>query len=65
MGGFGAGRIGGLREGRADGFHSGAMAHAGREHFGGRRHFIGGGFYDDGLACPYYTSYTWPYACTY
>jgi hypothetical protein len=41
------------------------MAHAGREHFGGRRHFIGGGFYDDGLACPYYTSYTWPYACTY
>jgi hypothetical protein len=35
-------------------------------HFGGgRRHFARGGFYDYGIGCPYYTSYTSPYYCTY
>jgi hypothetical protein len=28
----------------------------------GRRGF--GGYYDYG-SCPYYTSYNWPYSCTY
>jgi hypothetical protein len=41
------------------------MVHVGHDHFGhfGRRRF-GGGFYDYGLDCPYYASYTLPY-CTY
>jgi hypothetical protein len=39
------------------------LAHLGGEHFGlGRRHFIGG---DDGLDCPYYTSYALPDTCNY
>jgi hypothetical protein len=41
------------------------MAHVGHEHFGGGRRFINRGFYGDGLDCPYYSSYTWPYTCTY
>jgi hypothetical protein len=41
------------------------MAHADHEHFGGGRHRFVGGVYDDGLDCPYYTSYTPPYTCTY
>jgi hypothetical protein len=69
IGGLGAGRIGGLGAAHVDGFHAGAMAHVGHEHFGhehfGRHRFIGGGIYDDGLDCPYYTSTTWPYTCTY
>jgi hypothetical protein len=45
---------------------AGRMAHIDHQHFGvGRRHFIGSGVYDDGLDCPYYTSYTLPYTCTY
>jgi hypothetical protein len=28
--------------------------------YGGRR-FVG----DYGVGCPYYTTYAWPYACTY
>jgi hypothetical protein len=40
------------------------MAHAGHTHFG-RRRFADGGFYDYGLGCPYYTSYTWQYNCDY
>jgi hypothetical protein len=38
----------------------------GHDHFGGGRHrFDGGGFYDDGLGCPYYEEYTSPYNCMY
>jgi hypothetical protein len=65
MGGFGGGGIGGLGGGRVGGFGAGSMAHVGHEHFGGGRRFIGRGFYGDGLDCPYYNSYTWPYSCTY
>ena len=65
MGGFGGGHIGGLGGAHVGGFGAGRMAHVGHEHFGvGRRRF-GGGFYDYGLDCPYYGSYTWPYTCTY
>jgi hypothetical protein len=40
----------------------GRIAGLGRDHFGvGRRHFGA----DYGLDCPYYTSYTSPYTCTY
>jgi hypothetical protein len=53
IGGLGGGRVGGLREGR--------MAHLDHNHFG-RRYY--GGYYDDGLDCPYYRSSAWPY-CTY
>src|SRR5205807_9643757 len=64
IGGFGGGRIAGLGGGRVGGFDAGRMAHVGHEHLGfGRRRF-GGGYYDYGLNCPYYTSFTWPY-CTY
>jgi hypothetical protein len=66
VGGFGGGRIGGLGGARAGGFGAGPMAHAGHEGFGaGRRHFVSGGVYDDGLDCPYYLSYTPPYTCAY
>jgi hypothetical protein len=37
----------------------------GQDHFGGGRRFIGRGLYGDGLDCPYYDSYTSPYACDY
>jgi hypothetical protein len=30
-----------------------------------RDHFARRGLYGDGLDCPYYTPYTWPYTCTY
>jgi hypothetical protein len=64
MGGFGGGRIGGLGGGHVGG--GGRMAHIGHERLGaGRRRFVGGGLYDYGLGCPYYTSYTWPYTCNY
>src|ERR1700731_3499754 len=64
VGGFGGGRIGGLGAGHAVGLGAGRMAHIDHQHFG-RRRFIGSGVYDDGLDCPYYTSYTLPYTCTY
>jgi hypothetical protein len=59
-GGFGGGGFGG---GRIGGFGAGQMAHV--DHFGGGRRFIGRGLYGDGLDCPYYDSYTSPYACDY
>lgn len=69
MGGFGGGRIAGLGDGRVGGLDAGHLAHVGHENFGfGRRRFVGGGFYDYGLGCPYYPNYTpstWPYTCTY
>jgi hypothetical protein len=65
MGGFGGAHMGGFGGGRMEGFGGGAMAHAGHERFGGGRRFIGRGLYGDGLDCPYYDSYTWPYSCTY
>jgi hypothetical protein len=65
MGGFGGGGIGGLGGGRVDGFGAGSMAHVGHEHFGGGGRFVNRGFYGDGLDCPYYSSYSWPYTCTY
>jgi hypothetical protein len=68
MGGLGGGRIGGLGGGHVGGFDAGHMAHVGHEHLGvERRRFVGGGFYDYGLDCPYYnySSSTWPYNCTY
>jgi len=66
VGGVGGSRIGGLGAEHADGFHAGAMAHVDHEYFGiGRHRFVGAGVYDNGADCPYYPSYTWPYACTY
>jgi hypothetical protein len=67
MGGFGGGHAGGFGGGRIGGLGgAGPMAHAGHEGFGaGRRHFVSGGVYDDGLDCPYYLSYTPPYTCAY
>jgi hypothetical protein len=45
------------------GFGGGRTAGMGREHYGyGRRGY--GGDYGYG-SCPYYTSYDWPYTCTY
>jgi hypothetical protein len=66
MGGFGGAHIGGFGGGRVGGFGAGQMARMGHDHAGvGRRRFVGGGFYDGGLDCPYYTSNTWPYTCPY
>ena len=70
MGGFGGGHMGGFggghMGGHMGGFGGGHIAGRGRGHFdGGRRHFAGRGFYDDGLGCPYYVLNNWPYACTY
>jgi hypothetical protein len=69
MGGFDGGRIGGLGGGHVGGFDAGRLAHFGHEHLGaGNRRFVGGGFYDYGLDCPYnpnYTSPTWRYTCAY
>jgi hypothetical protein len=65
-GGGGGGHMGGFGGGHIGGFGAGHMAHVGHEHFGvGRRHFVDGGLYGNGLDCPYYKSYTWPYTCTY
>jgi hypothetical protein len=66
MGGFGGGRVGALGAGiAAGGAGAHLMAHADRGRFGaGRGRFFGGESYD-GLDCPYYTSYTPPYTCTY
>ena len=59
-GGFGGGHVGSFGGG------AGLMAHADHEHFGaGGRRFVGGDIYDDGLGCPYNTSYTPPYPCVY
>jgi hypothetical protein len=59
-GGFGGGHMGGgFGGGHMGGFGGGRMA-MGRDHFGAR-----GGFYDDGLGCPYYRSYASPYTCDY
>jgi hypothetical protein len=68
MAGFGAGRIGGLGGDHIGGIGAGQLAHVGHERFGaGRRRFVGGGFYGDGLDCPYYDyrSSMWPYNCAY
>jgi hypothetical protein len=46
------------------GFSGGRTAGMGRDHFGYGRRGFGGGYYDYG-SCPYYTSYNWPYTCTY
>jgi hypothetical protein len=60
MGGLGGGHIGGFGGGHMAG--GSRMADMGRDHYGyGRRGFGG---YDYG-SCPYYTSYNWPYTCTY
>jgi hypothetical protein len=59
MAGIDSGRIGGLG---AD-----HVAHLGRDHFGAGRHRFGG-YYDDGLDCPYDLNYTpsnWPNSCSY
>src|ERR1700748_3344654 len=45
MGGFGGGLIGGLGGGH--------VAPLGRDRFGAGRHRFRGGYYDDGLDCPY------------
>src|ERR1700754_4617326 len=46
MAGFGAGRVGGLG--------AGGFTHVGHGRFGNGRHrFAGGGYYYDGLGCPY------------
>jgi hypothetical protein len=42
----------------------GHMVGMGRDHYGYGRHRFGG-YYDYGTSCPYYTSYNWPYTCTY
>jgi hypothetical protein len=80
MGGVGGGSFDGARMGSVGGghfngghFNGGHVAGYGRSHYAdgrghygyGRRHFVGGGWYDYGYACPYYTSYNWPYSCTY
>jgi hypothetical protein len=66
FGGLSGGRIGVLGAGVAGGVGAGLMAHANHEHFGvGRHRFVDDEIYDDGLGCPYYTSYTPPYTCTY
>jgi hypothetical protein len=47
---------------------AGHIAHVGHGRFGGGRHrFAGGGYYDYGLGCPYYPTYTYnyPYYCDY
>jgi hypothetical protein len=72
MGGFGGGQMGGFSGGHAGGFggsHMGSvsgghMVGMGRDHYGYGRHRFGG-YYDYGTSCPYYTSYNWPYTCTY
>ncbi len=68
MGGFGGGRVGGLGGDHVGGVGAGELAHVGHQHFGaGRRRFLGGGLYGDGLDCPYYdhTSSMRPYDCAY
>jgi hypothetical protein len=61
MGGFGGGHFAGAHVG---GFRGGHVAGVARGRgFGGRR-FVGG-YRGYGLGCPYYTTYAWPYACTY
>jgi hypothetical protein len=58
-GGFGGGHMGGgFGGGHMGGFGGGRMGGMGRDRFGG-------GFYDGGLGCPYYRSYTSPYTCDY
>ena len=72
-GGFGGGHIGGLGGGfgggRVGGLGGAHMAHVGHEPiWPGRHRFVGGGYggyYDDGLDCPYNGSpYKWPYTAT-
>jgi hypothetical protein len=67
VGGLGVGRVGGLGGDHVDGFGAGRMAHVDQGHLGvGRRHFVSRGIYDyDSFGCPYDTSYTPPYTCTY
>jgi hypothetical protein len=56
MGGFDGGHMGG--------FGGDHLAGLGHDHFGAGRGRIGG-MYDGGLDCPYYRTYTSPYACDY
>ncbi len=63
MGSFSGGSTGGFGGSHTGGFSGGRMAGMGRDHYGYGRRF-GGGYYDYGT-CPYYTSYSWPYTCTY
>jgi hypothetical protein len=58
MGGFGGAHMGG-------GFGGGHMGGFGGGHMAMGRDRFGGGFYDDGLGCPYYRSYASPYTCDY
>jgi hypothetical protein len=63
-GGFGGGHMGGFGGGHMGGFGGDHVAGLSHDHFGaGRNRF--GGMYDDGLDCPYYRTYTSPYACNY
>jgi hypothetical protein len=68
MGGFGGGRIGGLGGDHVRGLGGNHMARLDHGRFGAGRRRFGGGYYGYGLDCPYdpyYTSYNWPYACSY
>ena len=64
MGGFGGTHMGGFGGTHMGGFGGTRMAGVGRDHYGYGRHR---GFYDYGYgdSCPYYSSYDWPYTCTY
>jgi hypothetical protein len=62
VGGFGGGRMAGIRGGDFGG-HIGGIR-AGHSGYGGRR-FARGGFYGYGLGCPYYRPYSSPYTCNY
>jgi hypothetical protein len=63
---LGGGRMGGLGEDHVAGLGADRVGHVGHDHLGvGRRYYGGGSYYDDGLDCPYYQSYAWPYTCTY
>ena len=66
MGGFGGGHMGGFAGGHMGGFRGNRFAGVRGDHFGGRRRFGGGYYgYGYGLDCPYYSSFNWPYTCTY
>jgi len=64
LGGAHFGAMGGEHFGsHIGGFGEGHFARMGHDHFG-RRHYARG-FYDYGLDCPYYPTYTAPYYCNY
>src|ERR1700694_2231961 len=62
VGGFGGGHVGGFSGSHVAGFGGARMAGMGRDHHGYGRRGFGGYYYG---SCPYYTSYDWPYTCTY